>query len=268
MSLREAVSEGRATLGGWCSLPSSLSAELMGRSGFDWICIDTQHGLIGSHEMVAMLQALGAAGIPGLVRVPGHEPADMMRALDAGADGVIVPLVNSPSDALAAVRACKYPPLGERSWGPMRAALLRPGYGTGEANARVLCIVQIETVAAVEALEEILDVPGIDGLYVGPADLGISYGFAPQMVAAKMQHLSVIETVLDAGRSRGLLCGIHSEDAASAAFWVERGFRLVTVASDAGLLRRMAAHELAAVRERVGNAVAPRPVAEGRPAEP
>ena len=255
MGLRAALTEDRAALGGWCSLPSALSAEIMARSGFDWVCIDTQHGLIGSSEMVGMLQALSAAGVPGLVRVPGHEPADMMRALDAGADGVIVPLVNSASDALAAVRACKYPPLGERSWGPTRAALLRPDYGTEEANRRLLCIVQIETVAAVEAAAEILDVPGVDGLYVGPADLGISYGFPPQMLAERMRHRSVIEEILRAGRSRGLVCGIHAEDAASAAFWVQKGFRLVNVGSDAGLLRRMATRELAAVREQSGHPV-------------
>jgi 4-hydroxy-2-oxoheptanedioate aldolase len=194
-----------------------------------------------------MLQALGAAGTPGLVRVPGHEPAEMMRALDAGADGVIVPLVNSRANAMAAVSACKYPPLGERSWGPTRAGLLRPDYGIEEANARLLCLVQIETREAVEALDEILDVPGIDGIYVGPADLGISYGWQPQMRAELMQHVTVIEQILQASSSRGLICGVHSEDATSAAFWIEKGFNLVTLGSDVGLLRRKAASELAAV---------------------
>jgi 4-hydroxy-2-oxoheptanedioate aldolase len=253
MSLRTALQDGRATVGGWCSLPSALGAEIMGRAGFDWVCIDTQHGLIGPQEMIGMLQALTAAGTPSLVRVSGHEPADMMRALDAGADGVIVPLVNSRSDALVAARACKYPPLGQRSWGPTRAALLRPDYGPEESNRRLLCLVQIETTEAVESLDEILDVPGIDGIYVGPADLGISYGFPPEIVAERMQHLAVIDTILQAGRARGLVCGIHAQDPVSAAFWIRKGFGLVALGTDAVMLREQATAELAAVRKGLGD---------------
>ena len=122
-TLRELWDGTEATIGGWCSIPSPFSAEMMGRSGFDWVCIDTQHGVIGYDQMMPMLQALSITATPAFVRVPWNQPDHIMKALDAGAQGVIVPMVSTEEDAKAAVAAAKYPPVGMRSWGPIRAAL-------------------------------------------------------------------------------------------------------------------------------------------------
>ncbi|HEY3194225.1 MAG TPA: aldolase/citrate lyase family protein, partial [Candidatus Dormibacteraeota bacterium] len=120
-SLRERWKAGEPTLGAWCTIPSPWTAEVAARSGHDWVCIDTQHGLIGYDVMLPMLQAISAGSVPSFVRVPWNEPGAIMKALDAGAGGVIVPMVNSVEQAKAAVDACRYPPHGIRSMGPTRA---------------------------------------------------------------------------------------------------------------------------------------------------
>jgi len=155
VTLRELWERGEPTLGGWCVIPSPFAAELMGRAGYDWICIDTQHGLIGYDQMLPMLQALSATGTPAFVRVPSNHPADIMKALDAGAQGVVVPLVNSSEQARRAVDACRYPPLGGRSWGPTRASLQVSGFGTESANRAVVCVVMIETVDAMSVARKL-----------------------------------------------------------------------------------------------------------------
>src|SRR5690606_6731552 len=144
-TLRELLQDGRPAIGGWCSIPSPVTAEIVGRSGFDWVCIDTQHGLIGYDQMVPMLQALSATGTPVLVRVPWNRPEHVMKALDAGAHGIIVPMVNTADEAARAVEAAKYPPGGTRSWGPLRAAMAAPSYSAPEANRRTFVAVMIET---------------------------------------------------------------------------------------------------------------------------
>src|SRR5438034_9539457 len=152
-ALRELWDRGGVTVGGWCVMPSAFSAELMARCGFDWLCIDTQHGLIGYDQMTLMLQAVAITGTPAFVRVPWNQPDHIMKALDAGAQGVIVPMVDNEEDARAAVRAAKYPPLGTRSWGPIRAALDVPDYSPETANRRTIVAVMIETPGGVENLD-------------------------------------------------------------------------------------------------------------------
>src|SRR5439155_16169946 len=124
LGLREVLTSGRPAVGGWCVIPGAFTAEVVARSGVEWICIDAQHGLVGYGEMLSMLQAVTATGVPALVRVPWNDPGWIMKALDAGAAGVIVPMVNTPEEAEAAAGACRYPPDGYRSWGPTRASLV------------------------------------------------------------------------------------------------------------------------------------------------
>src|SRR2546428_1436293 len=150
--LREILDGGKASVGGWCVVPGSFTAEVMARAGFDWICIDTQHGLIGYDQMLTMLQAVAVAGTPSVVRVPWNHPASLMQALDARAPGVIVPMVNSAAEAAAAVGACRYPPAGYRSWGPTRAALGVADFSPELANRSVICAVMVETVPALDQL--------------------------------------------------------------------------------------------------------------------
>ncbi|GAA2783826.1 aldolase/citrate lyase family protein [Saccharopolyspora taberi] len=227
----------RTTHGGWCMLPGPVTAEVMGRSGFDWVCIDTQHGLIGSDSVPSMVQALALAGTPAVVRVPWNQPGDIMKALDAGAAGVIVPMVQTAQEAEQAVRACRYPPLGERSYGPIGAALRDDGFTTAKANDGVICAVQIETGSTLDELDAILSVPGIDLAYVGPADLGLSLGVAPTVDAVEPVHVGAIERIALACREHGVPAGIHCSGPEGALRWQELGFRFLTVATDIRLLQ-------------------------------
>ena len=177
--LREAWAEDRAALGGWLTIPSGFSAEIMAHAGFDWVCVDTQHGVIDYQQMVGMLQAVSSTPVTPLVRVPWNEPGIIGKTLDAGARGVIIPMVNSVEEAEQAVRACRYAPAGARSYGPLRATYYAGSDYYEHANDDVLCIVMIETRDAVARVDEILSVPGIDAVYIGPADLSITLGLPP-----------------------------------------------------------------------------------------
>ena len=256
--LRELWDAGGVTVGGWCAIPSTFSAELMGRVGFDWVCVDTQHGLIGYQQMVAMLQALAITGTPAFVRVPWNTPGDIMKALDAGAQGVIVPMVNSAAEARAVVGACRYPPDGYRSWGPIRASLGVDGYGPEVGNRRVVVAVMLETAAGVTAADEILAVPGIDAVYVGPNDLAITHGLSPSADAVSDEHAELIERVLAACQRHGVLPGIHCGSVETARRWRERGFRMLNVSSDAVFMRTGAS---AVVKSMAGEPAAAQPPA-------
>ena len=240
VSLRELWDSGRPTIGGWCSIPSAFSAEVLACAGFEWICIDTQHGLIDYEQMVGMLQALDARGVPTLVRVRWNEPASIMKALDAGAGGVIVPMVNSADEAVAATRASRYPPLGFRSWGPVRAALGDPGYDPVSANRSVLCIPMVETPEGVEHVEEIVAVPGLDGILIGPYDLSLSSSFTVETPGRKPQDVQQIDRILRACTQAGIVAGIACGTADDVRHWRAKGFRMLQLQSDLGLLSRAA----------------------------
>ncbi|WP_433871601.1 HpcH/HpaI aldolase family protein [Saccharopolyspora sp. CA-218241] len=240
VSLREVLTSGEPTIGGWCSLPSAFSAELMGRSGFDWVCVDTQHGLIGYDQLVPMLQALAATGTPALVRVPWNQPDHIMKALDAGAQGIIVPMVNDAEDARRAVRAAKYPPLGTRSWGPIRAALDVPDYSPARGDERTVLAAMIETPDGVANRDAILATPGIDACYVGPSDLALGHGMTPTLDVVDGAHAELVGAILESCREHGVLPGIHCDGVEGARRWREAGFRMTTLASDAALVRRTA----------------------------
>lgn len=248
MSLREVWDQGAPSVGGWCVIPSAFTAELMGRAGYDWVCIDTQHGLIGYDQMLPMLQALSATRTPAFVRVPWNQPADIMKALDAGAEGVIVPMVNSVEEARRAVGACRYPPEGFRSWGPTRAAMQVSGFEPEKANRAVVCVVMIETVEGMAALDDIVAVPGVDGVYVGPNDLAVTHGMKPDATASKPEHRRLIETILRACLRQGVVAGIHCAGPETAIAWRDAGFRMLNVDNDALFLRSGAARVLEALR--------------------
>jgi 4-hydroxy-2-oxoheptanedioate aldolase len=236
-------------MGGWCSIPSSFSAELMGDLGFDWICIDTQHGIIGYEQMVGMLQGLSITGTPAIVRVSENSSGEIMKALDAGATGVIVPMVNSPDEAKAAVGACRYPTAGYRSWGPTRAALHVPDFNPAAANRAVICTVMIETVEAVKGLEEILDVPGIDAVFIGPNDLAVSNGLEPDFTARNPAHRQQIETILESCKRHQIVAGIFCGNAAMGIQWRDAGFQMLALQTDAMLMRTGAQELLAQIRD-------------------
>ena len=229
--LKEIWSGGGTAHGGWLSVANTFTAEIMGSIGFDYLCIDMQHGTADYSDALAMLQTLRQSTSASIARVPWNEPGIIGRVLDAGALGVIVPMVNSVAEAEAAVAACRYPPDGARSWGPIRAARLHDGYTPAGANLGVTVIPMIETAAAVDALEDILQIPGIDAVYVGPSDLSISYGLNPAPDHGGV-FTEALERIVAVSEANGVVPGIHTTpDYAQKRR--DQGFRMITVASDA-----------------------------------
>ena len=237
---------GEVTYGAWLSIPSPITAEVMARQGFDWICIDAQHGLVDYQVAVTMLQAISQTDTTPFVRVPWNEPGIIMKMLDAGAMGVIIPMVNTVEEAKAAVGACRYYPDGYRSFGPTRAALYAGRDYFQHANAEVACIPMIETKQALENLDDILSVPGIDAVYVGPADLSITLGLPPGMDNAGAFEEARI-AIAEACKRHGVTAGIHAS-AALAPKHAAAGYQMITVSSDHGSMAAGAAGDLRTVR--------------------
>jgi 4-hydroxy-2-oxoheptanedioate aldolase len=231
-------------LGYWVVCDNPVGTERIARAGYDYVCVDGQHGLLDYSGWLTAMTAIDAAGgSAGMVRVPANDPAWIGRALDIGARGVIVPLVNSAEEAAAAVRACRYPPRGVRSYGPMRSAL-RVGPAPAEADEQVVCVVMIETADGLANVEEICAVDGLDGLYVGPADLTLALGgSSPGDPAVAAPLATALNTIVAAAEKSGIACGMHCHDGATAAQRLDAGFTFATVSSDLGDLERaIAAH--------------------------
>lgn len=232
-------------MGGWLSTPSSINAEAMAAVGFDYCCIDMQHGLIDFSDMVPMLQGITTGHTTPFVRVPQNLPGHIGKALDAGAMGVIVPMVNSVEECEAAIAAGRYAPTGSRSYGPARAAAVEgPDYWE-RANTDVAIVPMIETVEAIAALDDILSVDGVEAIYVGPADLSISMGFAPG--SEQPEFLEALNTVVAACNRRGVVPGMHTTTAL-AQDRIERGFRMLTINSDLLAMRAQLKEDLETVR--------------------
>lgn len=253
-SLRDIVSERLVAHGGWCMIPSAFATEVVSAAGCDWLCIDTQHGLIDDAAMRVMVQAAAIRGTPVTVRVPWNEPASIMRALDAGAHGVIVPMVNSADDARLAVASSKYPPLGVRSWGPVRSAMAHPGFSPAVGNEQTVCIVMIETVEAYDNLEPILDVPGVGGVFVGPNDLAISHAGSNEGAGRSAKDVEMIERIASECARRSLVAGISCTDGADARRWEQAGYTLLAIQSDAAVLGEGIGRLLASARDPAGPA--------------
>ena len=249
MRLRELWDRGEPTLGGWCAIPSGFSAEVLGHCGFDWACIDTQHGIIGYEQLIPMLQGLSITQTPAFVRVSWNSPGEIMKALDAGAQGVIIPMVNSPEEARQAVGACKYSPEGYRSWGPTRAALGSPDFNPKSANRDVICTIMVETAEALDHLDQIVATPGIDAVFVGPNDLAVSSGLEPSFMAENPLHHQKIEQILEGCQRHNVTAGIFCGSAEMAFHWRDLGFRMLALLSDAALMRKAAQQLLSDIRQ-------------------
>ncbi|GAA4707462.1 aldolase/citrate lyase family protein [Pseudonocardia yuanmonensis] len=226
---------------GWCQLPSPAAAEIVGSSGVDLVCLDAQHGLLGDDSLLASLQAL--RGVPTLVRVPHNAPDPISRALDRGADGVIVPLVDSAAEAAAATAACAYPPAGVRSFGPTRV-----GWTGADVLARGACVIMIETMAAVADLPAILQVDGVDALFVGPSDLSLSSGRAAIPPLDDEGYRDLLRSVTGQCREAGMPVGVYCGSTEWVATYRELGFTWLTMPAEAGLLQAAVGSTLAAFR--------------------
>ncbi|WP_216320758.1 HpcH/HpaI aldolase family protein [Deinococcus aestuarii] len=227
---------GETVLNGWLHLPGGVSAEVMGRAGYDSLTVDLQHGLIGDGGLVATLEAIAGTPAAPLVRVPWLHPPDLMRALDAGAAGVICPMIDTPAQARALVHACRYAPQGGRSFGPTRARLVY-GEDYGErADRETLVFAMIETAQAVQNLDAILGTPGLSGVYVGPGDLSLSLTGRASLDFRHGEVAPVVARIAEATLRLGLIPGIFTPGADLARAAVDLGYRFVTAGSDLALL--------------------------------
>ncbi len=246
--LKQLWREGKPALGVWVSTGDPYVVESLAHAGFDWVLIDMQHGMgIDVWRAVACLQALrGTEAVP-LVRLPWNRPEYFQWVLDAGAYGVLVPLVNSPEDARRAVQACRYPPLGNRSFGPNRARLYGPDYYE-RANEEIALIVQIEHVEAVHQVEAIARVEGVDALYIGPADLAISMGLRPGLDVKDPQHVAACRRVLEVARAAGKVAGIHCAGPEEVVRRFREGWMFCPAGSDIGFVNAGARQAVEVVR--------------------
>jgi 4-hydroxy-2-oxoheptanedioate aldolase len=246
--LRQLWEQDRPALGGWLGIPSSTSAELMAHAGFDWLCVDMQHGSIDYQVGVTMLQAISTTDAVPIVRVPWNEPGIIMKVLDAGAYGVIVPMVNSRAEAEAAVAACRYAPEGIRSYGPARAVLYAGLDYFPNANRTVLCIPMIETREALANLDEIVSTTGVDAVFIGPSDLSVSLGLPPSYDQDAPEFVAGVESVAAACKRHAVIAGVFCGTPAVAKKRIAQGFRLVQVADDGRTMILGAAAALAELR--------------------
>lgn len=256
-TLKQLWAEGRPTINGWLSIANAFTAEIMAAQGYDSICIDLQHGALDYQAALGMLQAMRASGAVPLVRVPWLEPGIIMKALDAGAYGVICPMIGTAAQAAEFVSYTRYAPLGSRSVGPTRASFSAGANYAAEANGEILAFAMIETAEGMANLDAIAATPGLDGIYVGPSDLTLSLTqgrLAPGFDREEPEMLEALERIVAACRRAGIRAALHcgSPDyAARAAGW---GFDMTTVSNDVRLLAGAAAASVGRYRTLMGAA--------------
>ena len=246
--LKRLWADNKAAVNGWCAIPSSFSAEVMAHQGWDSLTIDLQHGVVDYQAAVPMLQAISTTDTVPLVRVPWLEPGILMKVLDAGAYGVICPMISTGEEAERLVSACRYPPQGGRSFGPIRATLYGGADYPAHANETVAVFAMIETRQALDNLDEIVAVEGLDAVYIGPSDLSSALGYKPGFDRTEPELVEAIDMVLAKAKERGLVAGIHNGSVEYARSMIEKGFRLVTVGSDARFVAAGAADTVARMR--------------------
>jgi len=231
--------ENKPVINGWLSIPNSFTAEAFGKMGWDSITIDMQHGQSDYSTSIPMLQALSVSPSTPMVRVPWYEPGIIMRMLDLGVLGIIAPMINTKKDCEKFVSYCYYPPIGQRSFGPMRAQLVHGPDYFSNANKNVLSFAMIETQQAVDNLDEILSVPNLTGVYIGPADMSSSYGLKPKFDVKEDPVYSNIKLIAKKANEYGKIAGIHNGTTQYAKEMIDIGFKLVTISSD---FRSMSTH--------------------------
>jgi 4-hydroxy-2-oxoheptanedioate aldolase len=247
--IRRIWAEGGTALTGWLAIPSSLSAELMAKQDWDAVCVDLQHGAIDYQTALTMLQAISTTDATPIARIPGNDGAIIGKLLDAGAYGIICPMVNTRSQAEAFVKACRYPPQGHRSVGPLRASLYGGSDYVQNANTTILTLAMIETAEAIDNLDDILSTPGLDGVYVGPSDLSVSMGESAGYDPVFPPVLAAIERIASAATRRGVVPGIHVGSVAYGNRMRALGYRFMAYLSDFRFLQNAVARGLKAMRQ-------------------
>ena len=246
--LKQHLRSGGKAVNGWCSIPSAVTAEMVARAGFDTVSIDLQHGLIDYQTALGMLPAIDGLGLPTLCRVPWNEPGIIMKALDAGFTGIICPMINTREEAERFAASCRYAPAGARSFGPTRAMQVHGADYARTANQFITTLAMIETAQAMDNLDAILAVDGIDAVYIGPADLGLSLGFAPTLLP-EPAVLQAITTIRDQAVQAGKLACIHCGSPDMVREMLAAGFHLATLLTDARMFTNTVATALAEARD-------------------
>ena len=249
--------KGGCVVNGWLSIPSSFSAEVMAHQGFDSLVVDMQHGVVDYQTAVTMLQAISTTGVIPFARVPWNDPAHIMKILDAGAYGIICPMINSRKEAEQLVRTCKYAPKGYRSFGPVRASIYGGTDYATAANDTLVVMPMIETKEAVQNIDEILSTPGIDAVYVGPADLSLTLGCTPKLDQTEPPVVEALDKILAACKRHKVYAGLHNATSGYALKMAAKGWQFVTLASDSRFLAAKAAEEAAAVKQTVASGKLP-----------
>ena len=224
--------EGKAVINGWLQIPNSFTAESMAKMGWDSLTIDLQHGLNDYSTSVSMLQAIANSTTIPLARVPWNEPGIIMKMLDAGTCGIIAPMINNKKECEKFVSYCRYPPLGQRSFGPTRAQLV---YGLDyhtNANSQIITLAMIETKEAMNNLDEILSVDNLNGVYIGPADMSISYGLTPKFDVKEEPVFSKIQLIVKKAKEYGKIAGIHNGSTDYAKEMIALGYQFISISSD------------------------------------
>ena len=247
--------EGKPVINGWLSIGNPFSAEIVASQGYDSLVIDQQHGLLDYSASVPMMQAIASSGVVPIVRVPWLDPAAIMKALDAGAYGILCPMINNRQEAEQLVSCMRYPPDGMRSFGPIRALFSAGQDYPSKANSEVFCLAMIETAEGMANLEEIVTTPGLDGIYIGPADLtlGLTNGRLPPGVDIEdAEMIEAFKKILAAAHGAGIKACMHCASPDYAKRAVDWGFDFVTLMNDAKLLANAAGASVGRTKELLG----------------
>lgn len=250
--LKALWAEGKPTINGWCSIGNPFTAEIMAAQGFDSVTVDMQHGALDYSALLPMLQAMQASGATLMARVPWLEPGIIMKALDAGAFGIICPMVNTAEEAARFVSYLRYPPLGTRSFGPTRVAFAAGASYGAEANDNILAFAMIETADGMANLDSIAATPGLDGIYVGPSDLSLSLSqgkLSPGMDREEPEMIAALQTILAACKKNGIRAALHCGSPDYAARAVGWGYDMTTVGGDTRFLAAAAGAAVAGFRK-------------------
>jgi 4-hydroxy-2-oxoheptanedioate aldolase len=246
------LKEGKPAIGTWMNFASVGAAEAMAHTGWDWIVVDTEHGAIDMESLASMLIAIGTTDTIPMCRVPWNDPMLIKRALDAGAYGVVIPMVNSVEEAKAAVAACKYPPDGIRSAGGGRWRYWAGNDYPQHANEEIMVVVQIEHQDAVRNVKEILSVPGVDACFIGPNDLAWSMGLQFATGDARKPHEEAIQAVVRGAKEVGVPAGIHARSAEEVVQRIKQGFQYIACLNEAHFMFSGAAEAVKHIRENAG----------------
>ena len=231
--LKEIFKQGKFAVNGWLQIPNSFTAELMANQNWDSLTLDMQHGIIDYPNAISMLQGISTTNVTPLARVNWNEPGQIMKILDAGAYGIICPMVSNRKEAEKFTQACMYPPKGYRSYGPIRGLVYGgPDYAE-KANSEILKFAMIETKESLDNLDEIMQTPDLDGIYIGPADLSLAIGEKPSFDKPEGDPVyDVIMKILEHAKKNNIVAGIQNGQPEYADKMVKKGFQLVTIGSD------------------------------------